>query len=1008
MFGGLVFGGGTFGGGVNLPISGGPPVWLAGITIDGAQVRPRVRIRGLTIHDILNDAPNTCQFVMDGDGPAVGQRVRITLSGGALVLFAGPIQSVEQTFDLQPDQVCWKVQAIDDTMVANYKRPFGTWTTTSATTIAQAITAQCTPSFSTAGIEANLPTVSMVFDGTDTFIAAMTRLATAVGGYAKVEDATVYLFLTDPGTPVDPVDEDRIAHPFSLMPQVRAHVDSSQLRTRVYGKGYGETLKSDVTASDPYLPIENGANFPTAGTLIAGTVAEAAQSQRFTYTGIRPRTGGSLVGPGSSPAGAPALAPAGGTGVTSGRHDVSVVFVTALGSSLAGPIASVDIGTVAPPGTAPVAATAVAGTGPDQGSHDYAASFVMAFGETIPSPISNAITTSAAQGQVPRPSGGFATAVKEPGNLAPSDGSAFDYRITFVTAKGETEGSPPFYNNSPGFPLTGQGSLGWTSVTATTGGNLTPGGFYRYFYSFLCANGFETGASWIGADFNLGTTQNAIRFDNFYSQYNNDPRVTKVRLYRTKYQGGVVDPPNAQDGYLVQEFAIPFSMSQYTDGKADSALGVLSSQTRRGPDPGYQVDVTNIPLGPAGVTARKIYRGVYPNPPHYLATINNNTTTVYRDNIANNDLNADLPPSNTTGTAVQVIPVSAIPLGPPGTTARKLYRRFNGAGTFKLVTTLGNNTATTFNDSVTNANLGAAALGTPTAIGNQIAVSSIPIGAGTVTSRELYMSPAGGGTRRKALVIANNTDTTATITISDAALAGAATEPASDASGLQQPQGQVNPGATVLPVAANSPFYAAGGWVELGGDQVVRYTGVSGQTLIGIPASGPGAIQTTILYGSQAVPAPTLTGCSARALVFLKGSSVHIWTQRDDLQAQAEQAARAGGDGVVEYVLVDQRRGLPSLEARCDAELKLFARPIVTVSYDTRDVKTKSGKLVTINLTRPAIHEQLTIQEVTITEMEIAEGLMPRFSVRASSVRFSLEDTLRRLVAGGLVVGGST
>ena len=46
----------------------------------------------------------------------------------------------------------------------------------------------------------------------------------------------------------------------------------------------------------------------------------------------------------------------------------------------------------------------------------------------------------------------------------------------------------------------------------------------------------------------------------------------------------------------------------------------------------------------------------------------------------------------------------------------------------------------------------------------------------------------------------------------------------------------------------------------------------------------------------------------------------------------------------MEYLLVDTRRGQPSLIARCDAELALFSRPIVTVAYATRDLKTKSGK----------------------------------------------------------------
>lgn len=57
-----------------------------------------------------------------------------------------------------------------------------------------------------------------------------------------------------------------------------------------------------------------------------------------------------------------------------------------------------------------------------------------------------------------------------------------------------------------------------------------------------------------------------------------------------------------------------------------------------------------------------------------------------------------------TGLSIAVshnINLTAIPIGGPGTVGRKIYRRING-GTFALVTTLANNTATTFTDNVTS------------------------------------------------------------------------------------------------------------------------------------------------------------------------------------------------------------------------------------------------------------------------------------------------------------------
>jgi hypothetical protein len=52
-----------------------------------------------------------------------------------------------------------------------------------------------------------------------------------------------------------------------------------------------------------------------------------------------------------------------------------------------------------------------------------------------------------------------------------------------------------------------------------------------------------------------------------------------------------------------------------------------------------------------------------------------------------------------------------------------------------------------------------------------------------------------------------------------------------------------------------------------------------------------------------------------------------------------------------------------------------------------------------VNLASPLIAETLVIQDVTITEIDVAPGLLPRFTATASTVRQSLEDLLRRMNA---------
>jgi hypothetical protein len=69
------------------------------------------------------------------------------------------------------------------------------------------------------------------------------------------------------------------------------------------------------------------------------------------------------------------------------------------------------------------------------------------------------------------------------------------------------------------------------------------------------------------------------------------------------------------------------------------------------------------------------------------------------------------------------IALSNIPLGPEGTTARKVYRTAasGASGTEKLVTEIANNTATTFEDNIADGSLGASLPATDTSSNSQVA-----------------------------------------------------------------------------------------------------------------------------------------------------------------------------------------------------------------------------------------------------------------------------------------------
>lgn len=75
------------------------------------------------------------------------------------------------------------------------------------------------------------------------------------------------------------------------------------------------------------------------------------------------------------------------------------------------------------------------------------------------------------------------------------------------------------------------------------------------------------------------------------------------------------------------------------------------------------VDLTNIPIGPAGVVARVLYRTTAGGSTYYyLATIADNVTTEYTDNTADANLGTQTAPTvNTTGTVLQLPVFPSVP-----------------------------------------------------------------------------------------------------------------------------------------------------------------------------------------------------------------------------------------------------------------------------------------------------------------------------------------------------------
>lgn len=732
--------------------------WRVLVWLDGELVRCRVRRGSLTIHDVLNDAPNTCSFALDGlPAPEPGMQVRITINSNTpQLLFSGALETTATTYEGKPSQVVYGCTAQDDTMRADLRRPFALFQNMSATLVATELVRQFAPSLTANHVQADLPAVTVAFDGTEGFNGCLRAVCKIIGGYFYWEDGDLHLFLEETSNAPDPLTNTTCS--LVLDPPLAATSDESQLRTRVYGRGLGTTLLGDVLSTETILPVADATPFTaTGGTAVVSTTPDGSPTERIIYTGVRLPGAGVMVGPGAAPSVALNLQYAGTGGLT--------------------------------------------------------------------------------------------------GN------AAYQYKYTFVTAAGESLPSPPksIVTYTPSADPTAKLTM-WNAGVG--GGPLQQYGFYRWTYTYVTAIG-ETAPAPV-----LGPIQMASPNEYAYPTIpagfvGTGQPILARRYYRTTGSDTTLR--------LVEEIAGNNTIN-ITDTTTDAVLATRSAAPAANTTGGTAIRPVNVPAGPSGTNTRKIYRG-----------------------------------------------------------------RANDPSQFKFQQTITDNATTTGAiDQMADFELGANA-------------------------------------------------------------------PVTDTSGLTQPLGQVTAGSSSIQVSGAAALPVAG-WVLTPARDAVRYTGQAGNFLTGIPATGPGAIITSINYGDPLIPAPSLTGVQYLVRPLYKGARVHVFVQRDDWTAIAAAAAREStatyaADGIHENLLIDERRAEPSLTALCDADLAMFANPLVTVAYVSTDIKTKSGKPIVVNLTTPAIAATLVIHDVTITQLDEADGVPPRFATTASSVKFSLEDLLRRMSA---------
>lgn len=846
---------------------------------NGADPGVGVLLDSLTISDELDETPNTCTFTIKGLVPTPGQEIRITLGSqnGGTPLFAGHILQATQRYLMVPRHVVTDVSAVDYTWLFAFTGITTRYINESATAIAQDLTAQAAVNgFSAGGVVPNLPVINEMTITDEDLANAMTRVARRIGAYWYVDYAkAVHLFFEETGSgaplPLTP------SHP--SLANFDAETDSSQALTRVYVEGRGTRVISPVLLGETLIPVDAVDMFTPAADVFAKVSFQGSDggAQHLDFTGIALGGAGSLVGPGVGPPGAPTAIGVAGTGLSVGAYLYAYTDVTASGETRPSPVASVTLGThVAPPVEAPtVRAPQVEGS-LTPGAHSYAYTWVTGGGgETTPSP------ASAATAAIP---------------LASSGG------------------------------ISGGGSY------MGVGGVLPPNTWYWYRASWVGADGSETPTTWPAKALITGAAGNTLPT---LTVTEIPAGVTAIKYYRSL---GAPAQFTYQNGPFYYAGTAPTSPPLWPDTTPQASLGPVIPTTATGYYwPGtYTVDM------PAAtdptVTSRRLYRTAAGDGAlKFLRTISGAAYIAIDDADADSVLGAAAPATNTAGDEVRAVAVSNVAPGPSPTSSRKIYRTYANGGQLRLLATLADNTTTVFTDTTPDASLGANA-------------------------------------------------------------------PTTDTSALASVPGQVAAGDPTLIVANAGAFRAAGGWAVIGnGEQVIRYTGVTATALIGIPPAGVGAITAAVGFNSTVTAASMLTGIPTTGLRSLSvrpltsGDELYLVVQVDDTAAQAQLASTMGIASGIRSEWVQDRR-LSIAEARSRGLATLQARPLGArrVSYTCRDLRTSSGKTISVDLPAPtSVSGAFKIQQVTISGFRPYANQYPTFAVQASSSRFSFEDLLR-------------
>ena len=239
-----------------------PALVIAMEGVDPVVLCPRVG-QDVVIEDALDEAPTTASFTVTDLPPGAAP---IEVDAYGVPLFRGHLQTIEQVYEGRPTQLAHHVTAIDRVWLLNRRRPFGHYVDVSASDIVIDLATTFAPDFDTAFVQTDLLPITIDFDGSDDFVACLSRIAAAVGGchhyIGNLDPPDLHFFYSEP--PVTDFGPVGIAGPTTaptVDPPSGSPLELYVFRVRykyadgrVSGFGPISTVTSTVTVFDD-LPI---------------------------------------------------------------------------------------------------------------------------------------------------------------------------------------------------------------------------------------------------------------------------------------------------------------------------------------------------------------------------------------------------------------------------------------------------------------------------------------------------------------------------------------------------------------------------------------------------------------------------------------------------------------------------------------------------------------------------------------------------------------------------------